>query len=428
MSGISTRITPREWLERRFHIWKPAAAAWLERVLLWYFAGTARFRRSKKETGRVLETRTDGLGDFILWLDCAREMRERYKDRTIVLILDSTKPTAELARRTGYFDEVLEVGIHNYTRFATILRMRRMSFDLVLQPVYTRLLFTDILLFACRARERITLDTNGKFFTERTLKVSNRGYDRILPAAPGVRHELLRGAQFLRGLGFSEYRAKLPWLPPMGENPVQAKDYIVVFPAASWPGKVWGYERFAAVCDEIIDQTGYTCVAAGGRADLHTIGSMISCMRHGREVFNAAGIFSICQTAEAIRGARLALGNDTGPMHMAVACGTPSVVITGDLEYGRFFPYEAEAAGGRYPRVAAAALPCRGCQTEQDRPCPYPTDGRGAVRCITAVTVESCMEAVTELLEQEFTKMETAGKAEGGGERWEKFQKGFHGS
>lgn len=401
MSGTSKRITLHKRLFLRLWSVKPAAADWLERRLLWYFASTARYRRSGKETGNILVARTDGLGDFILWLDCAREMRERYRDRKIVLLLDSTKPTADLARRTGYFDEVQNVEIHNYTRFAGIWRMRNQSFDLAVQPVYTRLLFTDILLFACRANERITLDTNGKFFTEKTLRVSNRGYDRIIPAAPGLCHELLRGAQLLRGLGFTGYRAKLPWLPPAGKNPVKQKDYFIVFPAASWPGKVWNYKRFAAVCDEIIDRTGCLCIAAGGREDAETIRQMISAMRHGQKVRSAAGTFTICQTAEAVRGAKLAVGNDTGPMHMAAVCGTPAVVIMGDLEYGRFFPYETETDGERYPLTAAAALPCRGCQAEHDRPCPYETDGRGAVKCMGAVTVSACMQAVTKLLEQQ---------------------------
>lgn len=342
--------------------------------------------------------RTDGLGDFILWLNCARAMRERYSDKEIVLLLDSTKPTAELARRTGYFDQVLNVDIHNYTRFATILNMRKMRFDMAFQPVYTRLLFTDILIFACRANERITLDTNGKFFTEETLRVSNRGYDRIIPAVPGLCHELLRGAQFLRGLGFSGYKAGIPRLPPVGRNPVGTENYFIVFPAASWPGKVWSCERFAAVCDEIIDLTGYACIAAGGREDSDTICSMISAMSHGKDVLAAAGTYTLCETVEAVRGARLAVGNDTGPMHMAAACSTPAVVILGDLEYGRFFPYETENIGDLYPRDVAANLKCRGCQAEDDKPCPYQTGERGAVKCITSVTVESCMQAVMEVL------------------------------
>ncbi|RHO87809.1 hypothetical protein [Clostridium sp. AF37-7] len=97
---------------------KPVLAHQLEMILLWYYSKTAKYRRPSKTTGKILLARTDGLGDFIIWLSCAKAFRQLYPEKKIVLMLDSIKPTKHFAESMPqYFDEVFNIDIHNYTRF-----------------------------------------------------------------------------------------------------------------------------------------------------------------------------------------------------------------------------------------------------------------------------------------------------------------------
>ena len=126
---------------------KPLVAHQLEMFLLWYYSATAKQRRPKHETGRILLARTDGLGDFIIWLSCAQKFRELYPDKKIVVMLDSIKPTLELVQEMPqWFDEVFNIDIHNYTRFFEFRKMQKMEFDLLIQPAYSRVAFTDVCL------------------------------------------------------------------------------------------------------------------------------------------------------------------------------------------------------------------------------------------------------------------------------------------
>lgn len=397
-------------LPRIIKLLKPVIANHLEMFLLAYYSRTAKRRRCKQESGRILLARTDGLGDFIIWLSCAEELKKLYPNKKVVLMLDSTKPTMQLARNMPHmFDEVFNIDIHNYTRFFSVLKMRKMEFDLVIQPVYTRVIYTDILLFACRANKRITLDTNSKFLTEKQLKLSNRGFDQIIPASDGVKHELVRCGELMRGLGAREFYAGLPIL---GKQSKRADNYFISFPAASTPTKMWQPEKYAQVYTDIIRKTGWDCVLSGGTEDVALLNEIVRMVNLKGKINVIAGKYDLYSSIDIIKKANMAIGNDTGPMHIAVACGTPSIVLMGDNEIGRFFPYTSETGDVPNLLVVDANLKCKGCNAIKDIPCRYPYGSRGAYRCIESITVECCLEAVDQLLNRVVNNNEKLDKAE----------------
>lgn len=391
-------------LPRAIRLLKPVIAHHLEMFLLAYYSRTAKRRRCKQETGRILLARTDGLGDFIIWLSCAEELKKLYPNKKVVLMLDSTKPTIQLAKKMPHlFDEVFNIDIHNYTRFFSVLKMRKMEFDLVIQPVYTRVIFTDILLFACRADKRITLDTNSKFLTEKQLKLSNRGFDQVIPTSGGIKHELIRCGELMRGLGAREFNTGLPVL---GQHHKRKENYFISFPAASATTKIWEPEKYAQVYTEIIQKTGWDCVLSGGTEDIDFLNEIVEMVNPKNRIKVIAGKYDLYDTIDIIKRANIAIGNDTGPMHIAVACGTPSIVLMGDNEIGRFFPYTSETGDIPNLLVVDADLPCKGCNAIKDIPCKFPYGKRGAYRCIESITVECCLKAVDQLLKMVENKNE----------------------
>lgn len=411
--AIKEKIS-KEYIEMRLpkilQILKPFIAQWLEAMLLIYYSKTAKSRRCKQETGRILLARTDGLGDFIIWLSCAEEFKKLFPNKKIVLMLDSTKPTLELAEKMPHlFDEVFNIDIHNYTRFFSIWKMRKMEFDVVVQPVYSRVIFTDILLFACRADKRITLDTNSKFLTERQLKLSNRGFDQIVSASGEIKHELIRCGELMRGLGAKDFRAGLPVLETKrGEK----EAFFISFPAASAQTKVWGTEKYAQVYTEIMRKTDWNCIIGGGKEDIPFLNEIVKMVGHKNKISVIAGKYNLSDTANIIKRAQMAIGNDTGAMHMAVACGTPSVVLMGDNEIGRFFPYMPE--NGDIPKlwVVDADMQCKDCNAVKDVPCKFPYGEKGAYHCVESITIEQCMVAVNQFLEMVGMKNERDDKEE----------------
>jgi heptosyltransferase-2 len=94
---------------------------------------------------------------------------------------------------------------------------------------------------------------------------------------------------------------------------------------------------------------------------------------------NMAGQTTPLQLAAILRGSCLLLTNDTGPMHVADAVGTPIVAIFGPTD-----PVTTSPSGNRHTLVRQP-MDCSPCL---QRVCPL-----GHHRCMTEVTVEQVAAA-----------------------------------
>lgn len=380
---------------------KPWAAQRLEWILLWCFSHLAKYRRCRRPTNQILIARTDGLGDFALWLDAQKQLRALYPKKKLVMILDSTKPTLPWAEQCPDIDEVYYVDVRRYRRFFEVFRMTRRSYDIVIQPVYGRTAFTDLLLFACRADQRITLDGGKRFLTDWEKQVTGRAYDQIVPAAAGVRHELIRCAELIRGLGKPDYLAKLPRCAEAGRRSFAKEPYVAVYPGGSWVEKCWDPIKFAQVCDWIIEQTGYRIYLCGGEGDAPIVEAVYQAMVHAGWADIFAGKSDMVQSVQTISGAAFVFGNDTGAIHIAAVSGVASAAIVADREWGRFFPYEVETTSPDdcFPISIHSDAPCKGCVLEGGEGCRFQEREGSRLLCIERISVEQVKAALADWID-----------------------------
>jgi heptosyltransferase-1 len=120
--------------------------------------------------------------------------------------------------------------------------------------------------------------------------------------------------------------------------------FALLNPGAGWGGKQWPAERFGAVAKALAQHNIKSLVnAPPGEEAL------------ARAVVEAAGghAFEIrCSIGELIaltRRARLFVGGDTGPMHLAAALDVPTVGLFGPTEPERTGPFSARAIALRHP-------------------------------------------------------------------------------
>jgi len=89
------------------------------------------------------------------------------------------------------------------------------------------------------------------------------------------------------------------------------------------PAKRWPAERFAALARALAAQ-GITPVLLGTKAEAGELAQIARACPGARDLCGETGLAEIAALA---RGARLAVGNDTGPMHLIAAAGCPSLVL-----------------------------------------------------------------------------------------------------
>jgi len=257
---------------------------------------------------QILVIRLGALGDFVLSFGPFAAIRAHHPHAEITLL--TTAPFAELGRRAPWFDRVLVDERPALWNFWGLWRLRRRlhGFDFVYD-----------------------LQTSGR--TARYFKLA--GAPPWSGHAPGsshrqgphreTMHTLERQRDQLRSVGIVDIpRPQLGWLIG-AEGPRLASPYALLVPGASphRPQKRWPAARFGALATELVAR-GLVPVVVGsaGEAGLAADIAMIC-----PEAIDLTGQTSLAVLFGLADRAQIAIGNDTGPMHIAASVGCPSVVL-----------------------------------------------------------------------------------------------------
>ena len=135
--------------------------------------------------------------------------------------------------------------------------------------------------------------------------------------------------------------------------------YFIIFPGASFPGKLWPVERFGEVLLKLNGLNSGIAVLCGSRQERALCARIID--SSGTEALNLAGKTTLPELVEVIRRAKFLVGSDTSAVHIAAAVGTPSVCILGGGHYGRFLPYVVDSDEQIAPVPVVHRMDCFGC-------------------------------------------------------------------
>ncbi len=362
-------------------------------------------RARPTQRGCVLIVRLDAIGDFVVWLDAATATVSHYRNQGKKVILVANSAWAEWSSELAIFDEVIGVERHRFNssfryRMHIAKRVRRLNAAVAIQPTYSReLLFGDAIIRISNATERIGSvgdDSNRRPWHR---QIADRWYTKLIAANPALTMELVRNAEFVRGLGITSFQAKLPTIsgtPDAQGDPAFIAElpadtpYFVLFPGASWDGRIWPVQRFGRIAERIHQQTGWHGVICGGPNDR----PLAEAVMQGCTVplLNWAGHSNLGQLTSILRSAQLLIANETSAIHIAAACGTPAFCLLGGGHYGRFMPYQIEQSDERpLPQPVIHAMPCFHCNWQ----CIYKRTANAPVPCIDQITVDEVWNAIS---------------------------------
>lgn len=350
------------------------------------------------ERGDTLVIRTNRLGDFILWLDAAKEIR-RVPGLPGRLVLLTTRPSDELRDELVGFDEVWPFDLARMRndvgyRRQLLRRVAEHRFAAVLNTVLSRdPLVDDAVVRASGATRRIGVTGDLSIARPSEQRCTDRWYTE-LHAAPAVDlMELQRLQRYFTLLG-AAYDCAVPQLRGSYSRPawLSARPYYVMAPGASWSGKTWPVERFREIARRMHGRTGWAGVACGTSEEARVTATL--CAGDMPPLQDVGGRTTLPELVGLIAHASLVVCNDTSVVHIAAAARTPSVVVLGGGHFGRFLPYRVDRAARSVPSVVHAALPCFGCEWL----CRFAPVDHGPKPCITEVSVDRVWNAIDALL------------------------------
>lgn len=264
----------------------------------------------------ILVIKLGALGDFVQALGPFAAIRRHHaRDRVTLL---TTPPYVELARASGYFDSVADCGrpgTFDLPTWARLLRLLNAGFARVydLQTSDRSSLYRHLMRFPFSRRPEWSGIATGSSHPH-----ANPERDLL--------HTIERQREQLAAAGITD--VPLPdveWIAADGARFNLKSPYVLLVPGGSAhrPEKRWPAERFAALARRLLS-AGMTPVLLGGRDEAPLLETIARAAPGARSL---AGETTLMEIAALGRGARAAVGNDTGPMHLIAATGTPVVAL-----------------------------------------------------------------------------------------------------
>lgn len=216
-------------------------------------------------------------------------------------------------------------------------------------------------------------------------------------------HAVARYVALLQPLGIAHYERETPHLYPSEKDekvvdgllPDGFSDTVLVAiaPGSVWATKRWPADYFAKLIQRIslsFSSQNVSFLLIGSSEDSDTCRVVFSEVKNAH-VMDCSGKLTPLQSAEALRRCRLLVTNDTAPMHIAAAVGTPCVAI-----FGPTIPaFGFTPLGENHVIVEQQSLWCRPCTPHGGHRCPL-----GTHECMRGLSVDKVYSAVMELLKK----------------------------
>jgi len=339
----------------------------------------------------VLLIRLDHLGDVLLTTPAITSLRQRFPQARIVMLIKEWSfeaiqnnphidniiifnPSWTIAKSEGTKTDGV-VGIYRLIR-----QLRKERFDLAID--FKGDLRNILIAFLSGARRRIGYGIRGG------------GYllTDVVPYE-GETHEIDKNLKLLNPLGINPEDGKME-LYCKEEDVAKIEqifdqkgidlDHPIIglhYGGAS-QFKCWDMEKFIDLSERLTKENSINVLIFGGPYERKA--SQFE-EKPGKGVFLMPHM-TICQMAAALKKCCLLVCNDSGPMHVGIAVGTPVVAIFGPTFADRFGPKDLEKN-----RLVHSLLSCS--------PCWHPDKAIGCVKrdCFHSIEVETVLATVNEL-------------------------------
>ena len=373
----------------------------IKSILYYFFDSLALCKTPSPQKNRldvVLLIRQDAIGDFVMWLDTAKEYRKLYPPEKYKVVLVGNKIWCDLAKELPLWDEVLPVNVKAFKtlslyRWNILREVRSLSAKIAIQPTFSREFYHgDSLIRASYALRKVSSvgDMSNRNWLKKTI--ADGWHTELIPTSTKIMTELERNAEFFQGLSLKPYQANYPKLkfPHTTTTNWWEREYYVLFPGVSTALRQWPAECFAEIADRIYNQTGLTGILDGAPSDKPLAESIQSISSASLEW---AGTL-LEELPQLLKYTRFVVSGETSAVYIAAAVETPVVCVLGGAYFGRFLPYP-ELTGQKFVlETVSYPMSCYGCNAK----CVYPLQTNESAPCVSNISVDAVWEKVVPLL------------------------------
>jgi lipopolysaccharide heptosyltransferase I len=294
---------------------------------------------------RILVVKLGSIGDIVHTLPAVAAIRAAMPDSEISWVVE--RRSAEILRDNPILDRLIEVDTKALRRGLMsgetlraprqqLRRLRASAFDLALD-------FQGLLKSASIARLSGARRIFG--FSRDSLRepASRILLSKSIPIPPKI-HVIRKNLALVSGalsipvpdnpddLAFPIATAPAHVTEALAAAGSSEEGYAILNPGGGWPTKLWSAERFGRLADELWSHYGLRSLITYGPGEAELAETVLLANQSG--MARAVSV-SLKGFYELAKRARVYVGGDTGPTHIAIAAGAPIVGLFGPTEWWR---------------------------------------------------------------------------------------------
>lgn len=331
----------------------------------------------RSQVKNILVIKLRAVGDVLLSTIVTKNLRLAFPSSRIEYLTEP--PSVSFLETNPYIDGVMAYDRSTTSGLGLIQQVRRKGFDLVID------LFgnprTALVTRLSRARYRVGFRFRGRSYAY-NIRVSPRG---------GEVHNTQFNLDAIEAIGVDiQDRNTYFHVTPKDD---EAADFFLrgaelggrfiagINTGGGWYTKRWGLDRFARLADLLVEQRGASVILLWGPGQKPDVESIQSMMKHKAFIPPET---TLLQLGALLKRCSILVSNDSGPMHIAAAVGTPVLGI-----YGPTNPILQGPYGTNHVVVRNEKLECLGCNFTS---CPI------GHPCMKELTVDDVLNGVKLLL------------------------------
>jgi lipopolysaccharide heptosyltransferase I len=281
----------------------------------------------KRGNPRVLIVRLSAIGDCVQTMPLACAVRDHWPGSHVTWVVE--KASAPLVEACDAVDRVIVLPKRFATSWRLLVKLRSVlansKFDFALDP--QGLTKSGLVSWLSPAKRRIGF-----------ARPASREFNPWLQTElvnSAAEHRVHRYLELLRPLGIERPAPRFGIVVPAAQQATAEKfderyafrdGYAVLNPGAGWDSKLWPLDRFAEVARHLFSRGVPSVVVWAGEKERPWAEKIVSCSRG--TAFMAPPT-SLLELAAILQNARLFVGSDTGPLHLASAMGGRCVALFG---------------------------------------------------------------------------------------------------
>jgi ADP-heptose:LPS heptosyltransferase len=302
------------------------------------------FPSKKKPVKTILLTKYLGMGSIVQATPLIRSIKSTYPEARLIFL--TFYDNEGLIKSLGLIDEVLSIRTDSLLSFSldvirSLYQLKKKEVDTVLNLEFFSK-FGAIITFLSGAQTTI-----GYYLREpwRTYLISHKVYynhykhiSEVFMALGKAIDASSKNLSLERPIVNSDERSYIHYI--FEEHGIKNNQWkVVVNVNTSWlsSNRCWPLSRFSSLIEKIVNEYGAKIILIGAKRDIPLVEELTFATSIDQNIVNLTGKTNITQLLALLEQVDLVITNDSGPLHLAVMMGTPTISFFGPespVQYG----------------------------------------------------------------------------------------------